>query len=275
MKVLGVIPARYGSTRFPGKPLALIGGKTMIRRTCEQALRASLDAVVVATDDVRIVEEVERWRDALEGVGTKGTSGAVERPGGRLRVRMTRADHPSGTDRCREVLDLLEADGETYDAVVNIQGDEPFIDPARIDQVVALLHREDTPLASLAEPLTEASELDNPNVVKVVFDHDGRALYFSRHPLPFVRGVERSRWLEQTPYYRHVGLYGYRASALRAVTALPKGRLEAAESLEQLRWLENGWTVRIAVAVGRPSLGIDTPEDLKALNDKLLTTNNI
>lgn len=273
MRVLGVIPARYGSTRFPGKPLALIGGKTMIRRTCEQALRASLDAVVVATDDTRIVEEVEGWSDLVAGAETAGRSGTA--PEGRLRVRMTRPDHPSGTDRCREVLDLLEADGETYDAVVNIQGDEPFIDPARIDQVAALLRQEEAPLATLAEPITDAAELDNPNVVKVVFDREGRALYFSRHPLPFVRGVERDRWLEQTPYYRHVGLYGYQAAALHAVTALPKGRLEEAESLEQLRWLEYGWTVRIAVAVGRPSIGIDTPEELHMINDKILKNSKI
>ena len=253
MKVLGVIPARYGSTRFPGKPLAMIGEKTMIRRTCEQALKASLDAVVVATDDRRIVEEVERWR--LE-VGDAG----------RLRVMMTREDHPSGTDRCREVLDTLEAQGESFDAVVNIQGDEPLIDPARIDQVVALLGEGGTPLATLAERIDDPAELDNANVVKVVFDRDGRALYFSRHPLPYVRGVERTRWLSETPYYRHLGLYAYTATALRAVTALPKGRLEAAECLEQLRWLEDGWTVRVAVAVGERSFGIDTPEDLERIN---------
>ena len=253
MKVLGVIPARYGSTRFPGKPLAMIGDKTMIRRTCEQALKASLDAVVVATDDTRIVEEVERWQGLVDGAG-------------RLRVMMTREDHPSGTDRCREVLDTLEAQGAPYDAVVNIQGDEPMIDPARIDQVASLLQDKGAPLATLAEPITDVAELDNANVVKVVFDHEGRALYFSRHPLPYVRGVDRQRWLDQTPYYRHLGLYAYTATALRAVTALPKGRLEAAESLEQLRWLEMGWPVHIAVAVGKPSFGIDTPEDLERIN---------
>ena len=253
MKVLGVIPARYGSTRFPGKPLAMIGDKTMIRRTCEQALKASLDAVVVATDDTRIVEEVEHWQ------GLPGFAG-------RLRVMMTRVDHPSGTDRCREVLDTLEAQGAPYDAVVNIQGDEPMIDPARIDQVASLLKDKGAPLATLAEPITDPAELGNANVVKVVFDREGRALYFSRHPLPFLRGVERGRWLEEAAYYRHIGLYGYQVTALRAVTALPKGRLEAAECLEQLRWLEDGWTVRVAVAVGERSFGIDTPEDLERIN---------
>lgn len=246
MKVLGVIPARYGSTRFPGKPLAMIGGKTMIRRTCEQVLKASLDAVVVATDDPRILEEVE-------GFGQ--------------RALMTRADHPSGTDRCREALDLL---GDGFDAVVNIQGDEPFIDPARIDQVADLIRRDDTVIATLAEPVTDPAALDNPNVVKVVFGQDGNALYFSRHPLPYVRGTERSRWLDTTAYYRHVGLYAYKAATLRAVTALPPGRLERAESLEQLRWLENGFPIRVAVTAPGRSIAIDTPQDLLSIPQEAL-----
>lgn len=246
MKVLGVIPARYGSTRFPGKPLAMIGGKTMIRRTCEQVLKASLDAVVVATDDPRILEEVE-------GFGQ--------------RALMTRADHPSGTDRCREALDLL---GDGFDAVVNIQGDEPFIDPARIDQVADLIRRDDTVIATLAEPVTAPAALDNPNVVKVVFGQDGNALYFSRHPLPYVRGTERSRWLDTTAYYRHVGLYAYKAATLRAVTALPPGRLERAESLEQLRWLENGFPIRVAVTAPGRSIAIDTPQDLLSIPQEAL-----
>ncbi len=246
MKVLGVIPARYGSTRFPGKPLAMIGGKTMIRRTCEQVLKASLDAVVVATDDPRILEEVE-------GFGQ--------------RALMTRADHPSGTDRCREALDLM---GDGFDAVVNIQGDEPFIDPARIDQVADLIRRDDTVIATLAEPVTDPAALDNPNVVKVVFGQDGNALYFSRHPLPYVRGTERSRWLDTTAYYRHVGLYAYKAATLRAVTALPPGRLERAESLEQLRWLENGFPIRVAVTAPGRSIAIDTPQDLLSIPQEAL-----
>lgn len=246
MKVLGVIPARYGSTRFPGKPLAMIGGKTMIRRTCSQVLKASLDAVVVATDDPRILEEVE-------GFGQ--------------RALMTRADHPSGTDRCREALDLM---GDGFDAVVNIQGDEPFIDPARIDQVADLIRRDDTVIATLAEPVTDPAALDNPNVVKVVFGQDGNALYFSRHPLPYVRGTERSRWLDTTAYYRHVGLYAYKAATLRAVTALPPGRLERAESLEQLRWLENGFPIRVAVTAPGRSIAIDTPQDLLSIPQEAL-----
>lgn len=246
MKILGIIPARYGSTRFPGKPLAMIGGKTMIRRTCEQALKSSLDAVVVATDDQRIFDEVL----AFDG-----------------KAVMTRSDHRSGTDRCREALDLI---GENYDAVVNIQGDEPFIDPREIDQVTDLIRRDDTCLATLARQITDPSKLDNPNVVKVVFDHEGNALYFSRHPLPFVRGTERDRWLEETEYFQHVGIYAYKAETLRVITAMPMGRLEQAESLEQLRWLENGLRIRVAVTECGDSFAIDTPQDLLNLPQELI-----
>lgn len=246
MRVLGIIPARYGSTRFPGKPLAMIGGKTMIRRTCEQVLLSSLDAVVVATDDPRIFDEVQRF-------------------GGQ--AVMTRPDHRSGTDRCREALDLM---GDGFDAVVNIQGDEPFIDPREIDQVAELIRRDDTCLATLARRITDAAKLDNPNVVKVAFGRDGDALYFSRHPLPFVRGAERSQWLDKTDYYQHIGIYAYRADTLRAVADLPMGRLEQAESLEQLRWLENGFRIRVAVTDCPDSIAIDTPQDLMNLPQELL-----
>lgn len=245
MKLLGVVPARYGSTRFPGKPLAMIGGKTMIQRTYEQALKASLDAVVVATDDRRIFDEV---------CGFGG------------HALMTRPDHPSGTDRCREALDLMEG----FDAVVNIQGDEPFIAPSRIDEVAALIRRDDTAIATLAEAITDTALLDNPNVVKVVFDANGLALYFSRHPLPYVRGVDRGQWLQTTDCYRHIGLYAYKSSALRTITALPPGRLERAESLEQLRWLENGFSVRVGVTEPRPSIAIDTPQDLLSIPQEAL-----
>lgn len=246
MKILGIIPARYGSTRFPGKPLAMIGNKTMIRRTCEQVLKSSLDAVVVATDDQRIFDEVL-------GFGGKAV--------------MTRSDHRSGTDRCREALDLI---GENYDAVVNIQGDEPFIDPREIDQVTDLIRRDDTCLATLAKRINDPSKLDNPNVVKVVFDHDGNALYFSRHPLPFVRGIGRDQWLEKTEYFQHVGIYAYKVETLRVITAMPMGRLEQAESLEQLRWLENGLRIRVAVTECDESVAIDTPQDLLNLPQELI-----
>ena len=223
MKYFGIIPARYGSTRFPGKPLAMIGTKTMIQRTCEQALKSSLDAVVVATDDQRIY-------DTVLSFGGKAV--------------MTRPDHRSGTDRCREALDIVGGD---YDAVVNIQGDEPFIDPQEIDQVADLIRRDDTCLATLAKPITDPARLNNPNVVKVVFDLEGKALYFSRQPIDC---------------YRHIGIYAYKADTLRAVAALPMGRLEQAERLEQLRWLENGYPIRVAVTQVQDSIAIDTPEDL-------------
>jgi len=247
MKVLGVIPARYGSTRFPGKPLAMIGDKTMIHRTYLQAVKSSLDAVVVATDDVRIFDEVRRF-------------------GGE--VVMTRTDHRSGTDRCREALEKVTGD---FQAVVNIQGDEPFIDPALIDQLVALIKRDDTELATLVKPIKEVESLQNPNVVKVVFDASGYALYFSRHPIPFVRGAVVSDWLQKTSYYHHLGIYAYKAETLRRIASLPQGRLEVAESLEQLRWLENGLRIRVAVTEPSNSIAIDTPQDLANLPKALLS----
>lgn len=238
MSVIGIIPARYGSTRFPGKPLAMIGTKTMIHRTYEQVLKSSLDAAVVATDDQRIYDEVM-------GFGGKAV--------------MTRSDHRSGTDRCREALDLV---GGNYDAVVNIQGDEPFIDPRQIDQVAELIRRDDTCLATLAKRITDPGRIHNPNAVKVVFDQEGNALYFSRYPLPFVRGAEPEQWFEKTAYYQHIGIYAYKAVTLRAIAAMPPGRLEQAESLEQLRWLENGLRIRVAVTEAHDTIAIDTSEDL-------------
>lgn len=238
MKIIGIIPARYGSSRFPGKPLAMIGEKTMIRRTYEQVLKASLDGVVVATDHHRIFDEVRNF-------------------GGR--VVMTSPDHKSGTDRCSEALGLIWG---KYDAVVNIQGDEPFIDPRQIDQVTELIRRDDTCLATLAKRIIDPSKVANPNTVKVVFDNEGNALYFSRHAIPFVRGVEREQWFEKAEYYQHIGIYAYKTDTLHAISAMPEGRLEQAESLEQLRWLENGLRIRVGVTDLPDSISIDTPEDL-------------
>ena len=247
MKVAGIIPARYGSTRFPGKPLAMIGDKTMIQRTCEQALKSSLDAVVVATDDPRIA-------DAVKGFGG--------------RVVMTRPDHRSGTDRCREALDMI---GEGFDAVVNIQGDEPFIDPRQIDQVTQLIRQPEVRLATLARKIDDPSRISDPNTVKVVFGNDGNALYFSRHPIPFVRGVEPCLWIQHAEYYQHIGIYAYKCDTLRAIAELPAGRLEQAESLEQLRWLENGLDIKVAVTDIAASYSIDTPDDLLHLPKELLS----
>lgn len=246
MSVIGIIPARYGSTRFPGKPLAMIGEKTMIRRTYERAVQSSLDAVVVATDDQRIFDEVSRF-------------------GGR--AVMTRADHRSGTDRCCEALDLI---GDDVDAIVNIQGDEPFINPEQIDRVADLIRKPDVVLATLAKPLTDPERLLNPNIVKVVFDHEGNALYFSRNPLPFVRDVDPRQWPQKTEFYQHIGIYAYRSDTLRMVSALPQSRLEQAESLEQLRWLENGLRIRVAVVPCGDNIAIDTPDDLLNIPPEML-----
>lgn len=246
MSVIGIIPARYGSTRFPGKPLALIGGKTMIQRTYERAALSSLDVVVVATDDQRIFEEVR-------GFGGK--------------VVMTRSDHRSGTDRCREALDLI---GGGFDAVVNIQGDEPFIDPEHINGVADLIRLPDVELATLAQPLVDPENLFNPNMVKVVFDPIGNALYFSRHPIPFVRGLEPQQWLKKVDFYQHIGIYAYMSDTLRAISTLSPSRLEQAESLEQLRWLENGFRIRVKVVSKGNTIAIDTPDDLLHIPQELL-----
>ncbi|MBQ8957791.1 MAG: 3-deoxy-manno-octulosonate cytidylyltransferase [Bacteroidales bacterium] len=238
MKVVGIIPARYASTRFPGKPLALIKGKPMIQCVCEQAWKSKLDAVVVATDDVRIA-------DAVMAFGGQYV--------------MTSPNHRSGTDRCREALDLLD---EKYDAVVNIQGDEPFIDPRQINLLIDLVLREDTMLASLAKKMDDEDELFNPNAVKVVMDREGKALYFSRNPIPFMQNVDKDQWLGTGSYYKHIGAYAYKAQTLRQIAGLEPTSLEISESLEQLRWLENGLSIRMAVADSE-NVSIDTPSDLE------------
>lgn len=237
MRIVGIIPARYASTRFPGKPLALVKGKPMIQRVYEQALKSQLDMVIVATDDVRIADAVMDF-------------------GGRY--VMTDPNHRSGTDRCCEALDLLD---HQYDAVINIQGDEPFIDPKQIDLLIELISRDDTPLASLAKRITDEDELFNPNVVKVVKDREGNALYFSRNPIPFMRNVEKQDWLKKGDYYKHIGIYAYKAQILKRIANMQPTDLECIESLEQLRWLENGLSIRMAVTDSE-NVAIDTPEDL-------------
>lgn len=237
MKVVGIIPARYASTRFPGKPLALIKGKPMIQRVYEQALKSKLDAVVIATDDVRIA-------DAVMDFGGQYV--------------MTSPNHRSGTDRCCEALDLLKT---KYDAVVNIQGDEPFINPKQIDLLVDLIVRDDTPLASLAKRIDDADELFSPNAVKVVVNQEGNAMYFSRNPIPFMRNVDRDEWLAKGRFYKHIGIYAYKADVLHQVAHMEPSALEQAESLEQLRWLENGLAIRMALSDAE-NISIDTPDDL-------------
>lgn len=232
MKILGIIPARYGSTRFEGKPLALINGKMMIQRVYEQSCKADrLSEVVVATDDERIY-------NAVLGFGGKAV--------------MTSTNHKSGTDRCREVVDKV---GAGFEAVINIQGDEPYINPLQINQIAELISDKDTPIASLCKPVHDAEELASPNAVKVVFDKNGKALYFSRFAIPYLRNkVERT-------FYKHIGIYAYKTLTLREISALPQSGLELAESLEQLRWLENGYTVRMGVTEFE-SFSVDVPEDI-------------
>ena len=239
MRILGIIPARYGSTRFEGKPLALINGKMMIQRVYEQAKKADkLAEVVVATDDERIF-------NAVVGFGGKAV--------------MTSTNHKSGTDRCCEVVDKI---GAGFDAVINIQGDEPYINPLQINQIAELISDKDTPLASLCKPISDYDELTSHNAVKVVFDKNGKALYFSRYAIPFIRNVEDDKiWMSKRTFYKHIGIYAYKCDVLKKVAALPQSGLELAESLEQLRWLENGYTVRMGVTEFE-SFSVDVPEDI-------------
>jgi 3-deoxy-manno-octulosonate cytidylyltransferase (CMP-KDO synthetase) len=238
MKVVGIIPSRYASTRFPSKPLQMIKGKTMIQRVWEQAWKSKLDAVVVATDDMRIADEALKF-------------------GGQY--VLTDPNHRSGTDRCREALYMLQ---DQYDAVVNIQGDEPFIDPAQINQVIELIGRDDTQLASLAKRIEDEDELFSPNVVKVVMDKQGNALYFSRNPIPFMRNLDHDKWLQKGEFYKHIGLYAYKTEILCQIAEMQATTLEMAESLEQLRWLENGLRIRMGITQ-LESISIDTQEDLE------------
>ena len=238
MKVIGIIPSRYASTRFPSKPLQMIKGKTMIQRVWEQAWKSKLDAVVVATDDIRIADEVLKF-------------------GGQY--VMTAPNHCSGTDRCREALYMVE---DQYDAVVNIQGDEPFIDPAQINQVIDLIGRDDTQIASLAKRIEDEDELFSPNVVKVVMDKDDNALYFSRNSIPFMRNLDHGKWLQKGEFYKHIGLYAYKIETLCQIAEMQPSKLEMAESLEQLRWLESGLRIRMGITL-KESLSIDTQEDLE------------
>ena len=238
MKVIGIIPSRYASTRFPSKPLSMIKGKTMIQRVWEQAWKSKLDAVVVATDDMRIADEVMTF-------------------GGQY--VLTDPNHRSGTDRCREALHIIEGQ---YDAVVNIQGDEPFIDPKQINQVIELISHHDTPVASLAKRIEDEDELFSPNTVKVVMDKQGNALYFSRNPIPFMRNTDHEQWLQKGEFYKHIGLYAYKTATLCQIAEMQPTKLEMAESLEQLRWIENGLSIRMGITQIE-SLSVDTQEDLE------------
>ena len=238
MKILGIIPARYASTRFPGKPLVDICGKSMIQRVFEQACKAeTLTEVVVATDDSRIFDHVI-------GFGGKAV--------------MTAPKHQSGTDRCAEVMQQFPE----YDACINIQGDEPLIDPKQIDLLGDKLGEEEVELATLIKKIDHNEELFNQNIPKVVRKINGEAAYFSRETIPHLRGIDPSEWLQKHTYYKHIGIYAYRAATLQQITRLPLSSLEKAESLEQLRWIENGYRIH-TVLTDIETQAIDTPEDLK------------
>ena len=244
MKILGIIPSRYASTRFPGKPLVEINGITMIRRVFAQAEKCrSLSKIIIATDDERIFEHAKSFTD---------------------NVVYTSPDHVSGTDRCAEALMMQKED---WDAVVNIQGDEPFIDPEQISLVCKLLEK-NASIATLIKKITNSEDLGNSNIPKVVIDKAGKALYFSRQAIPFVKGRVVTEWTAQHIFYKHIGIYGYNASVLQKLSMLPEGSLEKAEGLEQLRWLENGLEIHTSLTE-LETIAIDTPDDLRRLGDKL------
>lgn len=237
MKFIAIIPARYASTRFPGKPLAILGGKTVIERVYQQAVKA-VEEAYVATDDERIFEAVERF-------------------GGK--AIMTRADHKSGTDRIEEAVEKLYTDA---DVIINIQGDEPFVQQSQLETLKSLFDDRLTQIATLGKRFESMDAVMNPNSPKIVMDNNQYAMYFSRSPIPFIRGKEQDEWLSEYPFLKHLGLYAYRRDVLAEVTKLPQSSLEKAESLEQLRWLQNGYRIKVGLT-DVETVGIDTPEDLE------------
>lgn len=245
MKFIAIIPARYASTRFPGKPLAMLGGKTVIQRVYEQAT-AVLGEAYVATDDERIFQAVEAF-------------------GGR--AVMTRSDHRSGTDRIEEAAEKIQTNA---DVIINVQGDEPFIQASQIKTLMHLFDDPTTQIGTLGKRFETMEAAKNPNSPKIVCDRRGFALYFSRSVIPFVRGKEESTWMEHYPFLKHLGIYAYRRKALHEVTQLAQTPLEIAESLEQLRWLENGYRIRVGIT-DVETVGIDTPEDLQRAEEFLKT----
>lgn len=240
MEFMAIIPARYASTRFPAKPLAVLEGKTIIQRVYERVAQV-FPRLCVATDDERIREEVERFG----GVAV-----------------MTSTEHRSGTDRCYEAYCKMGADA---DVVVNVQGDEPFIDSSQLQTIMDCFNDPSTEIATLVKPFTHEATIDqieNPNSPKVVVSNEGYAIYFSRSVIPYLRGVERSQWPKYHNYLKHIGLYAYRSDVLKRITAMPQGDLERCESLEQLRWLQAGLCIKVGLT-DIETIGIDTPDDLK------------
>ena len=241
MRILGIIPSRYASSRFPGKPLADINGMSMIKRVFFQSGKSSiLKKVIVATDDDRIYNHVKEFTED---------------------VVMTSSGHESGTDRCAEAVVV---EGGQWDAVINIQGDEPFIDPDQIDLVCNTLLA-GASIATLIKKISKRQDLFNVNIPKVVVNNSGEALYFSRQPVPFVKGADEDQWTDHATFYKHIGIYGYQTRILKEITALQRSMLEKSESLEQLRWLENGYRIQTAVTE-LETLAIDTPDDLDKIS---------
>ena len=243
MKFIGIIPARYASTRFPGKPLALLGGKPVIQHVYEK-VAAVLEAAYVATDDERIYDVVKSF-------------------GGQ--VVMTRTDRKSGTDRIEEAIEKI---GGEWDVVVNVQGDEPFVAKNQLDTICHCFDDPTTQIATLGKPFESMEAVQNPNSPKIVVDNMGFAMYFSRSVIPYVRGKEMSSWLTHYPFLKHLGIYAYRKDVLRQVTQLPQSSLEIAESLEQLRWLQNGFKIKVGTT-DVETVGIDTPQDLERAEEFL------
>ena len=245
MKFTAIIPARYASTRFPGKPLAILGGKTVIQRVYEQAVNV-LGQAYVATDDERILQAVEAF-------------------GGQ--AVMTRTDHKSGTDRIQEAAEKIHTDA---DVIINVQGDEPFIQRSQIETLCHLFDDPQTQIGTLGKRFESIEAVENPNSPKIVTDTKGFALYFSRSVIPFIRGTERGEWFGRFPFLKHLGSYAYRRNVLEEITKLPQSTLEMAESLEQLRWLQNGYRIRVG-ETDVETVGIDTPEDLQRAEEFLKT----
>lgn len=245
MRVLAIIPARYASTRFPGKPLAELGGESIISRVYHRVRRTEgIDDVVIATDDENICDHAESFADEGD-------------------VMLTSDQHRSGTDRCGEVVDRLGRHGDSYDIVINVQGDEPFVEPDQLQTLIALFANPDVQIATLVTHFASAEELFSPNNVKVVTTGDGRALYFSRQPIPYRRDIDPAQWLDQGRYNKHVGIYAFRGDVLPELCQLEPSSLEEAERLEQLRWLEAGYAIYVA-QTDHSNIGIDTPADLAA-----------
>ncbi len=247
MQILGIIPARYGSTRFPGKPLVKIGDKTMIKRVYEQAKKA-FDHVLVATDDERIYNEIASFNG---------------------NVVYTSMHHTSGTDRCAEALKIYsEKIGKVFDVVVNIQGDEPFIKPEQLKTLASAFENNGIDIATLIKITNNADEIFSENTAKVLLNTSNNAIYFSRTPIPFLRGIEKSAWAGSFSFYKHIGVYAYKAEVLLQITRLPESTLELAEKLEQNRWIENGYTIK-TVLTEFDGIAVDTADDLQRIISQL------